>query len=144
MANPAFKLLNEGWNADPVSPMPEVEVDGAAVHLKLFLNYYAYAAAEDEACRLTFLNCSAWRLGRTNDEGWYRGQCRYTGVAPKWGEFFEIIGPDHRRTWPDDWKVLTSVSTFDRHFLFYLKDNTFECFAKDWSFERGLERTIVI
>jgi hypothetical protein len=33
---------------------------------------------------LTFTGARQWRLGPTNDEGWYRGQCRYVGIAPKW------------------------------------------------------------
>jgi hypothetical protein len=29
-------------------------------------------------------------LGRTNDEGWYLGQCRFSKVAPTWGEFYHV------------------------------------------------------
>ncbi|MFD1703866.1 hypothetical protein ACFSCV_12715 [Methylopila henanensis] len=142
MANPTFKLLSEGWNAEPNAPEPKVEVEGSWVRLEFYLNHHAYAASEEEVGRLSFQNSSAWRLGSTNDEGWYLGQCRYSGIAPNWGEFYELIGPDDRRSAPTDWNIRAPIGEGDRHFLFYFRDETFECFAENWTFERGLERVI--
>ena len=48
-------------------------VNGAQVQLRFFLNPFACRAEEEEIGSLTFSECSMWRLGRTNDEGWYAG-----------------------------------------------------------------------
>jgi hypothetical protein len=90
----------------------------------------------DQTGVLTFEDCSRWRLGPTNDEGWWKNQCRYSKIAPEWGEFYKISGDGDLRIAPRDWHV--SMKQFDekslRHFLFYFRDNTFECLARDWSF----------
>jgi hypothetical protein len=137
MADVTFKRLNEGWNAEPNAPDPHVTVSGSMVRLTFFLNPWAYKAGEDEKGRLTFEHCSIWRLGSTNDEGWYSGQCRYSKVAPSWGEFYELLGEDELRLDATGWRELAQLTPEQRHFLFYLRDQTFECFASEWKFERG-------
>lgn len=137
MSNPAFKHLNGDWNAEPNAPSEEATVSGSTVRLTFFLNPWAYKAEEDEKGRLTFAQCSMWRLGKTNDEGWYSGQCRYSKSAPVWGEFYELIGEDDQGLAPTDWHELAPIDSKKRHFLFYLRDSTFECFAAEWRFERG-------
>lgn len=89
------------------------------------------------------MNCSRYRLGATNDEGWYRGQCRYSNVAPEWGEFYEIEGPDPHMMDPIDWMTASGVANPARHFLFYFRDNTFECIAADLAFERVTDNALV-
>jgi hypothetical protein len=132
-----FVQLNEGWNADPNDPDPAVSSRGDAVELTFLLNAFEFSGvSEGEAGKLSFAGCQQWRLGATNDEGWYKGQCRYSGIAPHWGEFFELVGDDPRRLHPKDWQQTIHPSPRGRHFLFYLKDNTFECLAEDWSFHR--------
>ena len=137
MSNLTFKQLNNGWNAEPNAPSPQVEVDGALVRLKFRLNPWAYEAEEGETGSLAFRHCSMWRLGATNDEGWYRGQCRYSKAAPAWGEFYELSGEDDLRLKPTDWHELGPLTPEQLHFLFYLRDETFECFAREWVFERS-------
>jgi hypothetical protein len=137
MSNPTFKRLNEGWNAEPNAPEAEVAVIGSTVQLTFLLNPWAYEAEEDEKGCLTFDQCSTWRLGSTNDEGWYAGDCRYSNTAPAWGEFYELLGEDDQRLKPADWHELTPCTPEQRHFLFYLRDNTFECFAAGWTFQRN-------
>ena len=78
-----------------------------------------------------FVNSSRYRLGATNDEGWYLGKCRFSGIAPEWGEFYAVVGDPNSTDGPDDWVVVQSISVPDcLHFLFYLRDSTFECLAK--------------
>ena len=137
MPNLTFKHLNEDWNADPNVPFEEVVVSGSTVSLTFFLNPWAYRAEKDERGCLTFEQCSMWRLGPTNDEGWYAGRCRYSKTAPDWGELYELLGEDDQRLKPADWHRVEQWVPEQRHFLFYLRDNTFECFAADWRFERG-------
>jgi hypothetical protein len=49
-----------------------------------------------------------YRLGNTNDEGWYRGQCRFSKLAPAWGEFYEVEGDPLMDKAPDDWVQLSA------------------------------------
>lgn len=137
MSIPNFSHLNRDWNAEPNAPGEKVVVKGTTVQLTFFLNPWAYEAGEEENGSLIFEQCSLWRLGSTNDEGWYAGQCRYSKTAPRWGEFYELLGEDDQRLKPTDWQELMPMPPEQRHFLFYLRDNTFECFAANWRFERS-------
>ena len=138
MSEVQFLKLNEGWNAEPNAPEPEVQVNGTSVALQFFLNPFEHEAGPNERGLLTFSSCSRWRLGATNDEGWYRGQCRYSKIAPGWGEFYEVVGADPAVEAPQDWQILASPKEGERHFLFYLRDETFECFASAWVLTRGI------
>ncbi|SMC43342.1 hypothetical protein [Rhizobium sp. RU36D] len=130
-----FRQLNAGWNANNGAPHPHVALCGSTIELHFLMTLGAgIVAGDDEAGCLTFVGCSRWRLGSPNDEGWYLGQCRYSKIAPRWGEFYEITGRDSLRDMPDDWHELADAGEGYRHFLFYLKDETFECIAADWSF----------
>jgi hypothetical protein len=83
---------------------------------------------------LFFPNCWGYRLGPTSDEGWERGQCQFRCLATQWGDFYEVKG-DLLENRIDDWIVIGPRSSESgRHFLFYFKDDTFECDAREWSF----------
>lgn len=129
-----FKRLNNGWNAEPNAPDSSVVTAGHDIRLSFLLNAFQYDFAEGNIGILQFSDCSRYRIGDTNDEGWYRGQCRYSSLAPSWGEFYELSGDDPLADAPTDWEIIGG--TGKRHFLFYLRDETFECFASDWCFER--------
>jgi len=136
MHMPQFQQLNNGWNADPNAPYPSVRVDSADIVLMFRLNHWLFRVSADAGLGvLRFAQCRRYRLGATNDEGWYRGQCRFSKLAPKWGEFYEITG-DLRldKYLDDDWIVVDAANGGTRHFLFYMRDDTFECDALDWSF----------
>jgi hypothetical protein len=81
---------------------------------------------------LRFTDCWRYRLGPTNDEGWYLDQCRFSKLAPAWGEFYEVAGDLLLERLPDSWVVLGDRTKESRHFLFYLRDGTFECDAASW------------
>jgi len=136
-----FIRLNLDWNAEPNDPGERVHAEGAALRLSFTLNPWEFDAEESERAEVVFSNCAKWRLGATNDEGWYRGQCRYSGIAPAWGEFYEIAGDDSRRDAPEDWHELSALQPAQRHFLFYLRDQTFECVATDWRLVRPASRS---
>lgn len=128
-----FHQLNDGWNAEPNAPAERVDVDDGRVVLEFTLNAFAYPSfAEEQRGELIFDGCSQFRLGPTNDEGWYRGQCRFSKVAPAWGEFFEITG-NTRDEEVGGWQPASGEGS--RHFLFYLRDRTFECKAANWQFK---------
>ncbi len=130
-----FVRLNDGWNADPNVPEPSVSLDGEHLVLACAVNAAQFPRfQEGQRLRLVFSQCWRYRLGGTNDEGWYRGQCRFSGIAPKWGEFYEVEGDLLLARAPDDWKAgpVEEQQQGSRHFLFYLRDETFECDALDW------------
>jgi O-acetyl-ADP-ribose deacetylase (regulator of RNase III) len=131
-----FRQLNEGWNAEPNAPEPIVEVDGDEVVLSFLANAFQFKSyIEGQRLRLRFPNARRYRLGATNDEGWYRGQCRFSDAAPAWGEFYEVSGDLRLDRDPGDWRAVGIARPPGRHFLFYLRDETFECEADAWALD---------
>jgi len=131
-----FHQLNHGWNAEPNAPEPKVEVQAGDVVVTFLLNPFQFPQfSPDDLGRIRFLSCLRYRLGATNDEGWYRGQCRFSNLAPRWGEFYEVKGDLRLGECPDDWVKVSQAAGHARHFLFYFRDETFECDAEDWRFE---------
>jgi hypothetical protein len=131
----SFLKRNSGWNAEPNAPYPTVFTTGSSLQLTFYLNGFDYDAEKGEKGILSFSDCQVWRLGSPNDEGWYRGQCRYSGLAPEWGEFYELT-EENALSRPTDWQHPVHSGAGTRHFLFYFRDETFECLAGDWSFAR--------
>ena len=130
-----FLHLNADWNAQPNAPALKVTVDGTVVTLSFYLNSSAYDAEEEEVAQLIFISCSRWRWDATNDEGWFMGKGRFAGVAPRWGEFYEIVGVDPSID-EQDWEVISPDRDAGRHFLFYFRDEAIECVAADWKLVR--------
>jgi len=132
-----FTKLNADWNAEPNAPMPALRVEGTSLVITFFLNHQMHKQFSDwDRGELVFSNCSRYRLGATNDEGWDRGQCRFSSRAPAWGEFYELRGDLLLDRCPQDWVwVGHSGAMAARHFLFYFRDETFECDAEGWSFK---------
>jgi hypothetical protein len=131
-----FRQLNVGWNAEPNAPDPRIEVDGRDVVVSFLMNPFEFPKfIVEDIGRLRFHSYSRYRLGSTNDEGWYRGQCRFSKIAPKWGEFYEITGDLRLAESPHDWIEVGPASANQHHFLFYFRDETFECDASGWNLE---------
>lgn len=137
-----FTKLNEGWNAEPNAPDANVVVDGADVLLYFDLNPFQFPQFEEgQRAHLRFEDAWRYRLGATNDEGWYHGQCRFSRLAPAWGEFYEVVGDLLLSKCPDDWRyVAPKPGEKLRHFLFYLRDDTFECDARAYRLDLGCPR----
>jgi len=129
-----FVKLNDGWNAEPNAPAPVVARLGNDVVLEFRLNPFQFKKfSKDDRARLIFRNSWRYRLGGTNDQGWYLGQCKFSKVAPAWGEFYEVQGDIRLESSPDAWVVLgPEPHAAAKHFLFYLRDQTFEC-EQRWS-----------
>lgn len=131
-----FNKLNDDWNAEPNAPEPSVRIEASDLVLEFTANSFVFPRfREDQRIRLRFENCRRYRLGPTNDEGWYRGQCRFSSLAPRWGEFYEVTGDLKLGQVRDGWHSLMTSASPCRHFLFYLRDETFECEADDWQLE---------
>ena len=110
--------------------------DGRDVVLTFLANSFAFPRfSYGQRLGIRFRRARRYRFGATNDEGSYLGQCRFSGEAPAWGEFYEIAGDPKLDGIPDDWHVIREERIPGRHFLFYLRDETFECEAEDWVLE---------
>lgn len=135
MINTAFVQLNQGWNAEPNAPEPHVSVDGSSVSISFYLNASLFSRfTEGDRATLRFENCERYRIGPTNDEGWYMGKCRFSQQAPGWGEFYAVAGEPDLLLQPTDWIKLSprGGSESAKHYLFYFRDQTFECVADRW------------
>jgi len=131
-----FRQLNDGWNAEPNAPDPKVTIEGQDVIVSFRMNPFQFPEfGSEDVGRIRFVSCQRYRLGETNDEGWYLGQCRFSKRAPNWGEFYEVGGDLRLEECSDDWVTVGSARQMSRHFLFYFRDDTFECDALDWEFE---------
>lgn len=96
-------------------------------------NRYQFRAYETvPLITLRFEGCSQYRVTPINDHGWYGGQCRFSALAPAWGEFYEITGDTRDGLAPEPW--LAGPGTGKRHFYFYFRDEALELKAQDWSF----------
>ncbi|MGE0548001.1 MAG: hypothetical protein AB7O24_11690 [Kofleriaceae bacterium] len=129
----SFIHLNSDWNAEPNAPEPLIRLDGQVLRLTFAINAFDNNRfKEGDQVELVFSQCWRYRLGSTNDEGWHAGQCRFSGLAPRWGEFYEIRGDlliDRVR----GWRLNGSPPEHSKHFLFYFRDETFECDAADFA-----------
>jgi hypothetical protein len=126
-----FARLSVDWNAEPNAPHPTVRVEGSTLRLAFAVNPFVFPFEQGARAEITFADCWRYRLGSPNDEGWYAGQCRFGRTASTWGEFYELTGELHADR-VADWKILRPEPRGSRHFLFYLRDDTFECDAADW------------
>jgi hypothetical protein len=139
-----FHKLNEGWNAEPNIPNPFVEVEGEDALLKFCVNPWQFPEfRKDEIGVLRFIGCQRFRLGPTNDEGWYLGQCRFSKLAPGWGEFYLVNGDAELLDAPEDWQTIHSQRKPGKHFLFYFRDDTFECVAERCEIEPSAVNSLI-
>lgn len=112
-------------------------MEGQDIVLSFRLNSFVFTAfRENDVGILRFLDAERFRLGATNDEGFYRGHCRFSGIAPAWGEFYQISGPVELLVAPTDWTILRPASGDSKHYLFYFRDETFECVAERCTIEQ--------
>ncbi len=140
-----FVQLNHGWNADPNSPEPQVTVVDGNVVVTFFVNAFQFPEfTEGTKATIRFKSCQRYRIGSTNDEGWYMGKCRFSKLAPKWGEFYQLTGDSDLLLAPNDWSVVqpkTGVESME-HYLFYFRDEMFECVARSWEVELPVNRLL--
>lgn len=131
-----FEQLNVGWNAEPNAPELSISVNEADVIIEFYLNAFVYEEfSEEDKAKITFHNCLQYRCGAPNDEGFFQyGKSRYKKHGVKWGEFYLVHNSDWEENFPNPIKVC-DVNNPLQHFLFYFRDETFECIASSYSIE---------
>lgn len=130
-----FRKLNDGWDAEGGDPEPNLRTSESGLTLTFFLSSSIdHQFREYDRGEIFFPNCWRYRLGYPNDEGWHMGHCRFRCWAIVWGDFYEVTG-DLLDDGVEDWVLVKPAPPEpSRHFLFYFKDETFECDADSWSF----------
>jgi hypothetical protein len=129
--------LNKNWNAQPNVPQPYVTDTDEGIDLTFFLNPLLFQHIdEDDKGTLKFLDVYAYRLGATGEEGYNRGEFRYKNAQLPWGEFYELLGSNWKNDFPDDKQIINEKANKSklRHFIFFLKEETFECLAIDYQY----------
>lgn len=124
-----FLQQNSDWNADPNAPEPHVSMDGPTLGISFWMHPRSFGWDERQKVRglLQFHSFKRWCWDSTNDEGWYAGYGCFAGQAPRWGEFYEIVGGEQlgANSIPSPTRAADPV----RHFLFYFRDEVIECYA---------------
>lgn len=142
-----YTKLNGNWNADGNAPNPIISLfeGGMALSFRLNSNDSEYID-EGEMGILEFYNVHAHKLETIDHEGYLKGQTRFKNDQLPWGDFHEIKNGQWPKDFPNDSIVLDkSIDKKDlRHFIFFLKDQMFECLAMDFRFriDNNLEEAL--
>jgi len=136
-----FKQLNTDWNAQPDSSNTRVTVNDNEVVLAFYMNAFQFPEfREDDIGYLRFSNPWRYRVGTVSAEDFYRGTCRFSRLAPAWGEFYEVSGDLLLKKCPDDWTEVGPRTETQKHFLFYFRDEEIEIDAESWMLQVCNER----
>lgn len=124
--------ITKDWNADPVSPEIHLKVDGIDLIMDIYLNHFQFDKyQEGDKVKIRFKNCAEYSLNASNDEGFYNGQYRIKPTELEWGEFYEIKNGLDRKL-PDPINTIQNDKSDRKHFIFFFKEETFECLASDY------------
>jgi hypothetical protein len=136
-----YTQITTDWNADPNAPEVQLTVNNNSVTLEFYLNYFLFDNfQEGDKAKLTFNQCYKYALNGMNDEGYFQQQYRYRDNELPWGEFYKL-----ETNWEKDFPMKHRVlySKIDKqklnHYIFFFKDNTFECVAQDFQLEFNLQ-----
>lgn len=129
--------LNKNWNAEPNAPEPKISTIENGLELSFLLNPFVYEHIDEgEIGSLVFHNVYAYRLDAINEEGYFSGQFRFKNDHLPWGAFYELLNSKWDSNFHDN-KIILNKSIDKkniRHFIFFLRDNAFECLATDYQF----------
>ena len=130
-----YKKLNDNWNAEPNAPEVFATIKNDKLVIEFGLNYFLYDQfREGDKGRLTFIDCSRYHLGITNDEGYYLGQYRIGDDDLPWSEFYQIQSGLNRE-FPTSTIVNENITGDLNHYIFFFRDNTLEVEARDYLYE---------
>ena len=134
-----YKKINTDWNAEPNAPDVKLTVDNTTVKLDFYLNCFNFDRFKaDEKGTLVFNKVHKFSFNSMNDEGYFMGKYRYKQTELPWGEFYQLD-----TDWQNDFheNVIILLPNADnenlKHFIFFLRDNTFECVAESFQFISG-------
>jgi len=132
-----YVKLNKNWNSEPNTPEAEVLKTDDGIALTFLLNALIFQHIDEhDKGSIYFFNVYVYRLGSTNDEGYFNCDFRFKKEQLPWGEFYELFNSNWKHNFPDEKVILDDSINKNklRHFIFFLKDQTFECLALDYKF----------
>jgi hypothetical protein len=133
-----YNKLNKNWNAEPNDPQPIISSTEEGISLTFLLNHFLFEHIDEgEYGRLNFEDVYGYRHGPTNDEGYFNGQFRFKQDQLPWGEYYLLPNSKWQNDFPKDIVLLDDTINKNKlkHFIFFMKDSTFECLAIDYTFQ---------
>ena len=143
ISNINFERIILPFEASPNTATPSVEVSGKDLTLS-----YTTNSDEIEIGKLLFSDCLLYRVGSPNDEGFYgfgsNPKIRNDSIYYKknfpdldFYEFYVVTGYDWKNNQligENKWILDSEYSQKEgyTHYIFFMKDGTFECVAKDF------------
>ncbi|RKN80274.1 hypothetical protein [Ulvibacterium marinum] len=134
---PIYIKLNLEYDAEPNAPSPEISINDSTLNLKFLLNPFLWDNVEDdEQAELLFYNAIKYRLGGPGSDN-FKDYRYYDEGIDNYG-FYQIKRSDWKKDFPIDEKIISKnpIGKKDnfKHYVFFFRDNTFECVAEDFKF----------
>ena len=132
-----YEKLNNRWNAKPNSPNLSIDVEDNCAELTFDLNPFKFNYIDEgDKGSLEFQEVYKFFSGSVNDEGYYKGNHRYTNDQLPWGEFYELFDSNWETIFPKSANIISNdVEKSElRHFIFFLKEQEVECLCEDYFF----------
>jgi hypothetical protein len=136
---PTYIKLNLDFDVEPNAPSPKISTNGSSLNLSFLLNPFLWDNVEDdEQADLLFHDIQKYRLGRPGSDN-FRDYRYYDAGIDNYG-FYQINNSNWKKDFPIDEKIISEESIDTKgefkHYVFFFRDNTFECIAKDFKFVR--------
>lgn len=137
-----IQKLNKNWSAEPSVPLETIKRTDDGIEVNFLLNSLPYEYIEEgEKGKLEFYDVYAYRKTASNLEEISKRKIPLKVDQIPLGDFYELLDSKWKTDFPTD-KIVVDESKKTsklRHFLFFLKDSTFECLASDYSYRYNIE-----
>jgi hypothetical protein len=131
-----LEKLNRNYASDPNVAEPQLVIYGNKVRVRFQLNSFIYAVPEESYGEVVFTDCMAFRVGKPNDEGYYKYLEHSIWNAEKfpnieWDSLYKVtnLPLDY---YSDFYKLEDIEENSLTHFVFFMKEGTFECLATSY------------
>lgn len=137
-----IQKLNKNWSAEPSVLLESIKRTDDGIEVNFVLNSLPYEYIEEgEKGKLEFYDVYAYRNGPSNSEEISKRKIPLKVDQIANGDFYELLDSKWKTDFPTDKIIVdeTKKTSKLRHFLFFLKDSTFECLASDYSYSYNIE-----
>nr|WP_299382190.1 hypothetical protein [Allomuricauda sp.] len=136
---PTYVKLNFDFDAEPNAPSPDISINDSTLILKFLLNPFLWDNVEDdEQAELHFYDVLKYRLGGPGSDNF--SDFRYYDEGIDNYGFYHLKNSYWTKDFPLDEKVVSEEPNSEngvfKHYVFFFRDNTFECIAEDFKFVR--------
>lgn len=132
-----YQKLNKNWNAEPLAPELTIAKTENCLELTFSLDSAAYQHIDaGDTGTHAFVDVYAYRLAAADEAAYKQGQYRFKNEELPWGPFYELVNSQWKKDFPSDKLIVNESAKKDklRHFIFFFKENVFECLASEYSF----------